>query len=136
MRLASPEARGLHLGALVVVLAAVAVGLLGALDLAGADLGGLLTAVRWLTACPLAQSRGETCPLCGTIRALHRLLCLDVAGSLAANPLALGLTPLALSQIAYRGIRVLRPRFRLAEELALDGAGIGLATLALALALG
>jgi hypothetical protein len=48
----------------------------------------------------------------------------DLGGSVAINPLALGLMPLAVSQPVYRLARVIKPRFLVVEEIVVTGSGL------------
>jgi len=117
------RARGIQLGLAVVCGSAWLVALLGVLSLRGVLPGWLATGVGFVSGCPLSAATGEPCPLCGTIRALAALLGGDLVGSLALNPLALGLAPLGLAQLVYRVIRVRRPTLSWKEELVVLGAG-------------
>jgi len=61
--------------------------------------------------CPFYGLTGLHCPGCGTLRALHHLLHLDLPGALAFNPL----TVLCLGALALDGtMRVCAPRRRAA----------------------
>ncbi len=89
----------LGLGAL-----AVAVVGLRAFDPAAGAMGQLVM-------CPFYGLTGLYCPGCGTLRALHRLLHLDLPGALAFNPL----TVLCLAVLAADGaLRWSAPRRRAA----------------------
>jgi hypothetical protein len=64
-----------------------------------------------LVMCPFYGLTGLHCPGCGTLRALHRVLHLDLPGALAFNPL----TVLCLGALALDGAgRVCAPRRRAA----------------------
>lgn len=108
------QIRGLHLALLVLSLSPWLYLTLNA--------SGALPA--WASTCPWLALTGAPCPLCGTSRAALALLSGDLAASLAHNPLALGLLPLAATQPPFRLLRTLRPRWSWREELVVDGAGL------------
>ena len=103
--------RGVHLALLVIVMSAWVTVLLGDI-------------IAFLTACPYTGLTGEPCALCGTTTAAAALLAGDLGRSVAINPLALGLMPLAVSQPVYRLMRVIKPRFLVVEEIIVTGSGL------------
>jgi hypothetical protein len=117
-------ARGVHLALLILALGAWLPALLAVLGTAGLLPGSLEAVAGFLTACPHRALTGEPCALCGTTTAAALLIGGELAASLAANPLALGLIVLGSTQPIYRLARALRPRLAWREELALDGAGL------------
>jgi hypothetical protein len=126
--------RGVHVALLVIFAAAWLVVGLTALAVAGALPEPLVRLAAFLTSCPYRAMTGAPCPLCGVTTAALALFHGDVEASLALNPFALALAPLAVSQPAYRLLRALRPRLSLYEELLVTGAGVAIAILVLALA--
>jgi hypothetical protein len=126
--------RGVHVAALVLALAAWAVVGLSALAVAGALPAALERLAAFLTSCPHRALTGAPCPLCGVTTAALALLRGDVEASLALNPFALALAPLAVSQPVYRLLRALWPRLSLYEELLVTGTGVAIAILVLVLA--
>ncbi|HUT78082.1 MAG TPA: DUF2752 domain-containing protein [Polyangia bacterium] len=110
----SEQARGVHLALLILSLAPwlhLALTAAGALD-------------AFANACPFPALTGEPCPLCGTSRAGLALLSCDLSGSLAHNPLGLGLIVAAVTQPPYRLLRTLRPAWSWREESIVDGLGL------------
>ncbi len=77
-----------------------------------------------LTSCPYRAWTGHPCPLCGVTTAAAHLLLGQFRTSLTINPLAATLTLPALSQLIYRTLRVVRPRFSFREELSVDLGGL------------
>jgi Protein of unknown function (DUF2752) len=57
--------------------------------------------------CPLRALTGVPCPFCGTTTSFKELLQLDIAGSLAANPIGL-LSVIAIASIVFSKRRRLR----------------------------
>jgi hypothetical protein len=124
MGLTEEQSRGIHLSILVLALGAWSVGLLGVLQVNGLVPGGLQPVAKLVTACPYSALTGDSCPLCGTIRALALLVRGELAQSLATNALAVVLTPIGLAQVPYRIFRVVEPRIAWKEETALIILGV------------
>lgn len=116
--------RGVHLALLVVVISAWITALLGFLLHNGVATGWFGDIIVFLTACPYTGLTGEPCALCGTTTAAAALFAGDIGRSVAVNPLALGLMPLAVSQPVYRLMRVIKPRFLVLEEIIVTGSGL------------
>ncbi|MDD5309329.1 MAG: DUF2752 domain-containing protein [Deltaproteobacteria bacterium] len=119
MPIAIDTARGVHLGILVVALAALLIAALAATGAAG-------PLVAFLTACPHKALTHAPCPLCGATSAATLLLSGDVTDALSRNPLSIVLAAAGFAQIAYRTVRVVRPRLVLREEVAINGACLAL----------
>lgn len=134
MSLSPSQIRGTHVALLAIFAAAWLVVGLTALAVAGALPEPLERLAAFLTSCPYRAITGERCPLCGVTTAALALLHGDVEASLALNPLALALAPLAVSQPVYRLLRAARPRLSLYEELLVTGAGVAIAVMVLILA--
>jgi hypothetical protein len=134
VRLSRSQIRGVHVALLVLCGGAWLVVGLAALAIVGALPDPVARVAAFLTACPWRALKGTPCPLCGVTTAALALLRGDVGASLALNPLALALSPLAVSQPFYRLLRALRPRLALREELLVTGTGIAIAAMVLALA--
>jgi hypothetical protein len=116
--------RGFHLALLVVVMGAWITAFLGFLASSGIATGWSDDIIAFLTACPYSRLTGEPCALCGTITAAAALFAGDIGRSIALNPLALGLMPLAVSQPVYRLARVIKPQFFVVEEIVVTGSGL------------
>ena len=134
MSLSRSQIRGLHVAGLAIFAAAWLVVVLTALAVAGALPEPLERIAAFLTSCPYRAITGAPCPLCGVTTAAIALFHGDLEASLALNPLALALAPLALSQPAYRLLRAVRPRLSLYEELLVTGSGAAIAVMVLILA--
>jgi hypothetical protein len=126
--------RGIHLALFVIFAGAWLVVGLAALAVAGALPAPLERLAAFLTACPYRAMTGAPCPLCGVTTAALALLHGDVEASLALNPFALALSPLAVSQPVYRLLRALSPRLSLYEELLVTGTGVVIAIMVVGLA--
>ena len=109
---------------LVIFMSAWVIVLLGFLAGGGVATGWFGDIIAFLTACPYSRLTGEPCALCGTTAAAAALLAGDIGKSVAINPLALGLMPLAVSQPVYRLMRVIKPRFLVVEEIVVTGSGL------------
>jgi hypothetical protein len=126
MGLTEEQSRGIHLSILVLALGAWTVALLGVLQLNDLLPEGLQGIAKRVTACPFSALTGESCPLCGTIRALELIVRGELAQSLATNPLAVALAPIGLAQVPYRIFRVRNPRIAWKEEAVLIILGVAI----------
>jgi hypothetical protein len=132
--LSPSQARGIHLGFLVLLLCMlllIVLATLSSLHLLPDPL------VRWtaiLTACPFRARTGTPCRLCGTTTAAVLLVRGEVARSLSIHPLPLFAGPGLILQIAYRGYRCVRPILSVREEVLLILTMLSLGTGALLIA--
>jgi hypothetical protein len=125
------SARGIHLGALIVLLGLAAPTALILLPLPPKS--PLADALAFLTACPYRAATHTPCPLCGGTTALLALARGDLRGAISANALAVLVGPSLVLQLIFRAFRTLRPTFSWKEELGVFAAGLGFGLLLLSL---